>query len=198
MRIRQFNKDTVLRGIAASSNTLFRKKIAAFNLANNMYEALEYYGHYATGKLKNSIRVRAGVRKFSKGLNSVSNTYPLNVKMVGYGEDLDKGFKVEGKSFGEHYKAIMRWAKAKQSVPSDPVFVGRVTSAHYGTEEIPPKEIGGTGWFEGAFNKESAVRRFIDGDSYDYFSMQELVEPAGEAVWQEIYRAFPKVIGITK
>jgi len=193
MRVRQFNKDTVLRSIAASSNTLFRKKIAAFNLANNMYEALEYYGHYATGKLKNSIRVRAGVRKFSKGLNSVTNTYPLNVKMAGYGEDLDKGFKVEGKSFGEHYKAIMRWAKAKQSVPSDPVFVGKVTSKH-----IRGKEIGGTGWFEGVFRKESAVRRFIDEDSYDYFSVQEIADPTGEAVWREIYRAFPKVIGITK
>jgi len=193
MRVRPFNNDTVLRSIAASSNTLFRKKIAAFNLANNMYEALEYYGHYATGKLKNSIRVRAGVRKFSKGLNSVSNTYPLNVKMARYGEDLDKGFKVEGKSFGEHYKAIMRWAKAKQSVPSDPVFVGKVTSKHIGG-----KEIGGTGWFEGVFRKESAVRRFIDEDSYDYFSVQEIADPTGEAVWREIYRAFPKVIGITK
>lgn len=193
MRVRQFNKDTVLRSIAASSNTLFRKKIAAFNLANNMHEALEYYGHYATGKLKNSIRVRAGVRKFSKGFNSVSNIYPLNVKMAGYGEDLDKGFKVEGKTFGEHYKAIMRWAKAKQSVPSDPVFVGKVTSKH-----IAGQEIGGTGWFEGVFRKESAVRRFIDEDSYDYFSVQEIATPAGEAVWREIYRAFPKVIGITK
>ena len=174
----------------------FYKSNIGFWLKNATEEALYANGHIATGALLRSVNVLKVNRRKVSDAYSASNIYSATVKMKDYGYKLNDGFVVDTPSFGQHYKAIERWAKAKQGVPDDPVFIGRVTSSHMKGKEIV------SGWFDGGDgaikNQFNAVDTFFKNVKEDLVVPKTFVDAAAEQIFQEIYRVFPKEIGIKK